>query len=78
MPQLPVVAAINEYHNQFNVIVLEPEAVECLIDELLIARGEHPSRVRNPLYGEERRLAKDLLDKYLEAVKVMEDKLNKE
>jgi len=32
-----------------------------LLDQLLIARGEHPSRVRNPLYGEERKLAKDLV-----------------
>ena len=37
-----------------------------LLDGLLINRGEHPSRVRNPLYGEERQLAKDLVQKALE------------
>lgn len=37
-----------------------------LLDTLLIGRGEHQSRVRNPLYGEERQLAKDLVQKTLE------------
>ena len=37
-----------------------------LLDGLLINRGEHSSRVRNPLYGEERQLAKDLVQKALE------------
>ena len=38
-----------------------PEIIESTIDTLLIKRGEHPDRVRNPLYGEERELAKALL-----------------
>jgi hypothetical protein len=33
------------------------EEIEKALDELMIARGEHPTRVRNPLYGEERELA---------------------
>lgn len=39
-----------------------------LLDGLLINRGEHFSRVRNPLYGEERQLAKDLVQKALEII----------
>lgn len=35
-----------------------------MIDEALIARGEHPTRVRNPLYGEERELAKTVAKQY--------------
>jgi hypothetical protein len=33
------------------------EEIEKALDELMIARGEHQTRVRNPLYGEERELA---------------------
>lgn len=44
-------------------------SVEKLIDDLLIKRGEHHSRVRNPLYSEERQLAKDLLNAHKELVK---------
>ena len=36
-----------------------PRELEIIIDELLIKSGVHKSRVRNPLYGEERQLAKD-------------------
>ena len=36
-----------------------PGELEIIIDELLIKSGVHKSRVRNPLYGEERQLAKD-------------------
>lgn len=35
--------------------------IEDALDKLMIIRGEHPTRVRNPLYGEERQLAKDLV-----------------
>jgi hypothetical protein len=35
--------------------------IESALDKLLIIRGEHPARVRNPLYGEERQLAIDLV-----------------
>jgi len=35
--------------------------IENALDKLMIIRGEHPTRVRNPLYGEERQLAKDLV-----------------
>ena len=35
--------------------------IEAALDKLMIIRGEHPARVRNPLYGEERQLAKDLV-----------------
>jgi hypothetical protein len=37
------------------------EDLDKALDKLLIERGEHPTRVRNPLYGEERDLAKRLL-----------------
>lgn len=37
------------------------EDLDKALDELLIQRGEHPTRVRNPLYGEERELAKSLV-----------------
>lgn len=37
------------------------EDLDKALDKLLIERGEHPTRVRNPLYGEERNLAKDLV-----------------
>lgn len=35
--------------------------IDVALDKLLVIRGEHPTRVRNPLYGEERQLAKDLV-----------------
>jgi len=35
--------------------------IDVVLDKLLIMRGEHKSRVRNPIYGEERRLAVDLV-----------------
>ena len=35
--------------------------IEQALDKLMIIRGEHPSRVRHPLYGEERQLAIDLV-----------------
>lgn len=35
--------------------------IETALDKLMIIRGEHPTKVRNPLYGEERQLAKDLV-----------------
>lgn len=34
---------------------------DTVIDELLIQRGEHPTRVRNLVYDEERELAKDFV-----------------
>jgi hypothetical protein len=37
------------------------EELDATLDKLLIERGEHPERVRNSLYGEERKLAKDLV-----------------
>ena len=33
-------------------------SIDVLLDKFLIERGEHPTRVRNPIYGEERELAK--------------------
>lgn len=45
------------------------EELDTAIDKLLIERGEHPERVRNPLYGEERKLAKDLVRKVVEPAK---------
>ena len=36
------------------------DEIETMIDNLLIERGEHPSRVRGCLYGEERETAKKL------------------
>lgn len=56
--------------------ILEPELeknnqkevdMEKLLDDLLIARGEHPSRVRHPIYGEERQLAKDFHNQALQS-----------
>lgn len=35
--------------------------IEAALDKLIIIRGEHPTRVRNPLYGAERQLAIDLV-----------------
>jgi len=35
--------------------------IETALDKLMIIRGEHPTRVRHPLYGEERQLAIDLV-----------------
>lgn len=37
------------------------EDLDNALDKLLIERGEHPSRVRHPIYGEERELAKGLV-----------------
>jgi len=37
---------------------LEDNKIDVLLDKFLIERGEHPTRVRNPIYGEERDLAK--------------------
>ena len=47
----------------FSVSVSLPHEsqIESALDKLMIIRGEHPTRVRNPLYGEERQLAKDLV-----------------
>ena len=45
--------------------------VESIIDSLLIERGEHPTRVRNAIYGEERKLAKDT---YKTATKTFSEK----
>ena len=36
------------------------EEIENKVDLLMIDRGEHPTRVRNPIYGEERKLTNDL------------------
>lgn len=49
--------------SQHNVKVLMPHdtQIEDAIDKLLIIRGEHPTRVRNALYGEERQLAMDVV-----------------
>lgn len=41
------------------------DEIEKVLDQLLIARGEHPTRVRNPIYGEERELAKALLNHFI-------------
>lgn len=41
------------------------KTAEETLDILMIRRGEHPSRVRNPIYGEERQLALDLLKELL-------------
>lgn len=38
------------------------EDLDKALDKLLIERGEHPTRVRNPIYGEERDLAKKLVE----------------
>jgi len=39
--------------------------IDQALDTLMILRGEHKSRVRNPVYGEERQLAKDLLKHFI-------------
>lgn len=36
------------------------EKIEQELDRIMILMGNHPSRVRNPIYGEERQLAKKL------------------
>ena len=45
------------------------DEIEVIIDNLLIERGEHFSRVRNPLYGEERILAHNTFTKAIELIK---------
>lgn len=45
---------------------INEKALDSIIDDLMIERGEHPSRVRNPIYGEERQLAKDTFYRMLE------------
>jgi len=46
----------------FSISVLPHESqIETALDKLMIIRGEHPTRVRNPIYDEERQLAKDLV-----------------
>jgi len=46
------------------------ENLDKIIDELMIERGEHPSRVRNPIYGEERELAKNTVFRLLRRSKL--------
>ena len=53
---LQPISAVNEPE-----ITLTEEGLDKALDELLIERGEHPSKVRCPLYGEERDLAKRLV-----------------
>lgn len=43
--------------------------INLIIDNLLIERGEHFSRVRNPIYGEERTLAQNTFNKAIELIK---------
>jgi hypothetical protein len=62
-PDKPLVFKITQDHDY--VEVPDESQIEESIDKLLIQRGEHPTRVRNPYYGEERQLAKDLLKKYV-------------
>lgn len=47
------------------IIDINLENLDQVIDELMIERGEHPDRVRNPIYSEERELAKNTVFRLL-------------
>ncbi len=61
--QIAVSQATEQLLDLFSVSVSLPHEseIETVLDKLMIIRGEHPTRVRNPIYGEERQLAKDLV-----------------
>lgn len=59
--RIDVGEASNQLFNLCIVSLPHESQIDEALDKLMIIRGEHPSRVRNPLYGEERQLAKDLV-----------------
>ena len=45
-----------------NQVTLPHESqIEAAIDKLMVIRGDHPSKIRNPIYSEERTLTKDVV-----------------
>lgn len=49
------------------------EQIDMFIDLYMIHRGDHPTRTRNPIYGEERQLAKNVAKQVIELLKKDEE-----
>jgi len=45
------------------------EQIDTFIDLYMVERGDHPTRLRNPIYGEERELCKKVALAMIELIK---------